>query len=171
MMVSEGKRFMARPSFAHPLRMRREHPRAWTWMVTMLMAGLSLVIGLGVSIYDGVLNPLVEPAILFVLLGLIAFYIPGLLMAAAAIGLRRGWLRMVKLGALAALAQGFMALVATFGHPIIGYFSVLVLIEGLLWTAADFYVAWGLWRALPWVLADAEAKPGFELEAIEAEAV
>lgn len=170
-MLSEGKPFMARPSFAHPLRMRREHPRAWTWMVTMLMAGLSLVIGLGVSIYDGVLSPLFEPTILFVLLGLIAFYIPGLLMAAAAIGLRRGWLRIVKLGALAALAQGFMALVAAFGHPTVGYFSVLVLIKGLLWTAADFYVAWRLWRALPWVAADAEATRGFEMDVAEAEVV
>lgn len=162
---------MARPGFAHPLRIRREHPRQWTWLVTMLMAGLSVVIGLGVSIYDGVLSPLFEPTILFVLLGVIAFYIPGLLMAAAAIGLRRGWLRVVKLGALAALVQGLMAIVAIFGQSTFSYFSVIATIEGILWTAADFYVAWRLWRALPWVAVDAEAKPGFEMKAIEAETV
>lgn len=156
-------------SLASLLRMRREHPRGWTWSVTMLMAGLSLVIGLGVSIYDGVLNPLFRPAVFFVLVGLFAFYIPGLLMAVAAVGLRRGWVRMVKLGAMGALAQGFMAGAVSFGQFTVTEFSVLALVEGLLWTAGDFYVAGRLWKALPWVAADAEAKPGFELQVAEAD--
>ena len=151
------------------VRMRREHPRGWTWSVTMLMAGLSLVIGLGVSVYDGVLNPLFLPAVFFVLVGLFAFYIPGLLMAAAAIGLRRGWVRMVKIGAIGAMAQGFMAGVATFGQFTVTEFSVLALVEGLLWTAGDFYVAGRLWKSLPWVAADAEANSGFELQVAEAD--
>lgn len=144
--------------------MRRQHPRGWTCMVTVLMAGLSLVLGLGVSIYDGVMNPLVEPAIIFVALGVVAFYIPGLMMAGAAVGLRRGWATAVKLGIAAALAQGLMALVAAVGHGAVGYFSVIIMIEGLFWVAADLYVAWRLWLALPWVESDAEARPGFAVE-------
>ena len=150
-------------SSLHPEKLaqfRREHPRAWTWMVAMAMAGLSLVLGLGVSIYDGVMNPRVAP-IFFVLLGLFAFYIPGLLMAVAAVGLRRGWVMAVRLGMAAALVQAVMAFGAAVGHGAVTYFSVLVLLEGFCWVAGDIYVAWRLWLALPWVVSDAEARPGF----------
>lgn len=151
------------------LAFRRQHPRDWTFGWAMIMAGLSLVIGLGVTIYDGVLNDLERPRAFFIAAGMLGFYLPGLLLAGAAFGLRRGWRRLVLAGAVAAMAQGAMALIITVGHFKVTPFSPIWFVEGLLWTAADVYVAWRLWRALPWVSAD--AKGGFEVEVMEAEAV
>ena len=148
---------------------RRDHPRGWTFACTVLLAGLSLLIGLGVTVYDGVMNPLPRPRAFFILVGLFAFYAPGLLMAAAAVGLRRGWTRLVWLGALAALAQGAMAAVATFGQFAFTPFMMRPMVEFLLWSAADFYVAWRLWQSIPWVAADAVARVGFEVDMAEAE--
>ena len=148
---------------------RREHPRGWAFGWAMTMAGLSMVIGLGVTVYDGALNPLPRPRAFFIVVGLVAFYVPGMLMGLAAVGLRRGWAGLVRAGSLAALAQGAMALVPTFGHPAVGPFSPVLVIEGLLWTAADVYVALLLWRAAPWVVGDAAAKAGFEVGRVDAE--
>lgn len=153
------------------LNYRREHPRGWTVFATLLLGGMSLVIGLGVTIYDGILNPLTQPMLFFVAVGMLAFYIPGLLMGYAAWGVRNGRLTAVKLGIFAAVAQGLMAAVVTPGQFVVTSFSLVLLIEGILWTAADFYVAWLLWKSLPWVATDAESHHGFEVGAVEAEAV
>lgn len=157
------------PTLTQLTRMRREHPRGWTRMAAMLMAGLSLVIGLGVTIYDGGLGKYMQVKLFFIAVGLIGFNVPGLLMFAAAAGLNKGWVGVVRLGSLAAAAQGLMALVVTIGWFGVMEFEPLTMIQGLLWTAADFYVAWLLWRALPWVAADAQANRGFEVGAVEAQ--
>ena len=152
---------------------RREHPRGWTFLAAASMAGLSLVIGLATTIYDGAMNPLPRARLFFLAVGILAFYVPGLLMGYAALSLRRGRTTPVTLGVVAAVAQGVMAGVVTPGHALLLPFEPLTFVEGMLWTAADFYVAWRLWRSLPWVRADAEANRGFEVasaEAVEAEA-
>ena len=153
---------------------RRDHPRGWTFMAAALLGGLSLVIGLGTTVYDGVLNKQTQPMLFFLAVGLGAFYLPGLLVGYAALSLRGGRAWAVRLGALAAAAQGLMAGIVTPGQFYFTSFEPLPLIEGILWTAADFYVAVLLWRSLPWVRADAESHHGFEVgaaEAVEAEAV
>ena len=149
---------------------RRDHPRGWTFMAAALMGGLSLVIGLGTTVYDGLLNNATRPMLFFLAVGLGAFYVPGLLMGYAAFGLRRGRVRAVQLGIVAAVAQGVMAGVVTPGQFWFTQFELVPLAEGILWTAADFYVAALLWRSLPWVRADAEAHHGFAVEVVEAEA-
>ena len=146
---------------------RRDHPRGWAFMAAALMGGLSLVIGLGTTIYDGALNKSTRPMLFFLAVGLGAFYLPGLLMGYAAFCLRRGRAVPVLLGSVAAAAQGVMAGVVTPGQFYFTSFELVPLVEGILWTAADFYVAWLLWRSLPWVRADAAAHHGFAVESAE----
>src|SRR5690606_18978416 len=148
----------------------REHPRAWTWHATMVMAGLSLVVGLGTVFYDGLLNPQFRAMVFFVTIGVAALYVPGVVLGVAAIGVRRGWLRWVRAGVAAAIVQGVLALGAVAGHLWLGPVSLLLVLGGLFWATGDFYVAWRLKRSLPWVAADAEGKRGFAIEVAEAEA-
>ena len=110
---------------------RRDHPRGWAFMAAALMGGLSLVIGLGTTIYDGALNKSTRPMLFFLAVGLGAFYLPGLLMGYAAFCLRRGRAVPVLLGSVAAAAQGVMAGVVTPGQFYFTSFELVPLVEGI----------------------------------------
>ena len=127
---------------------KREHPRGWTLMAAALLAGLSLLIGLGATVYDGLMNPLPRARIFFVIVGVFAFYLPGLLVGYAAFGLRRGRVSAVRAGAFAALGQGLLAAVVTPAQLLVLPLSVPLLVQGAIWTAFDLYVAWLLWRGV-----------------------
>ena len=153
----------AHPTPSGPWHWLVTHPRGRVFMFALVMAGLSIIIGVGTTVFDGILNPQRRPMLFFLAVGLIAFYVPGVLMALAATGLRRGWARLVQLGSAAALAQGCMAAFATVGQFHVTAFTLSAMVGGVLWTTADFALAWLLWRSVPWVRSDVAQHHGFEL--------
>ena len=149
---------------AFPALSRRIDPITKARVGCGLMAGVSIAVGLGIIVVDGLLNPHARFRPFWIALGGVAFYGPGACLALAWWGLRagRGWA--VQIGLVAAVLQATLAAGATvyfagFARP----WSVLPMVEGMLWTAADVLVALQLRRALPWVRADVAERHGFEV--------
>ena len=144
---------------------RRIDPITKATTTAVLLALISLGVGLYVILAGGVFNPLRQFRLFWVVLGGVAFYGPGVCFGLAVWGMRTGRRWPVVTGAVAAVLQGLLAVAATvffaaFARP----FSVLPVLEGVLWSAAAFILASQLWRALPWLRADAEHRRGFAVE-------
>jgi hypothetical protein len=146
--------------------MSRGRRRQASIVEPLVLGGLSLLLGT-TTIVVGLLFPRYPQFQPYVIgSGLVLFYLPGLALVGAAWGVwkRQAW--PVRLGIVAA---GWQVLAATtvgvwfafWANP----FSIVPVLEAVLWTLAASLVAWRLWRSLPWLATDVNGRRGFAVEA------
>jgi hypothetical protein len=128
-----------------------------------VVAALSLVVGLGIVVIDGFLNPVLRHAIFYGGMGVVVFYGPGVLIAAGWWGLQRGQVRAIRAGQIGAAWQGVMAFAAIGVFVWLG--DWLPVVAGVLWGILDFILVGQLGRAVPAAKAEASRRHGFLVEA------
>lgn len=142
--------------------------RAIWWLIPA--AGLSLILGAGAIIWDGVLFANPQTKWLAIAVGALLLYTPGLCFAGAILGLIRGWPFFVKAGIAAGILQGVAAL---FGFVSMWYtrnWAVTSVMAIVLWSTMDFVAAWRLWNARRWAGLSVQGRHGFDV-AVDAETV
>ncbi len=130
----------------------------------MCMAIISISVGLGVMIYDGLITSLPQFRAFWLVLGGVAFYLPGVAYLLSWWGLGRGRYMAALAGLPMAAVQAALALFAAVGHAAGGLpFVWTVFAGGFLWAVVCVVLVFQIRRALPWVAADAETHHGFEI--------
>lgn len=129
---------------------------------------LSLLLGAGAIIWDGVLFANSHTQWLAIAVGALFLYVPGLCFAGAIFGMVRGHATLVRLGEIAAWIQGVLALGGFVSMHYTSNWAITSVIAIILWATMDFGCVWRLRQAVPWAKVGTAGHHGFDVERAQA---
>jgi hypothetical protein len=149
---------MPRPAQDDPQR-----PLALATRSTRLLGIVSSAFGVVIVIPFGYFNKFHTYRPHFIALGLIVWFIPGVLFLTCSFMLQQKRRR----GAVGAMAIGFVqeifALLLLVGSIVLPPVSAIPILLCVLWAAALVQLLWQLYRSLPLLVGDVERRHGFEI--------
>ena len=135
--------------------------KAVWWLIPL--SALSLLLGTGAIIWDGVIMANPQTRWLAIAVGAVGFYLPGLCFAGAIYGLFRGHLRLVQIGIVVAIVQGLGTFLGFGSMYLTKMYSITSTLAILLWATMAFGAAIRLWQARRWANVSVAGHRGFDV--------
>ena len=136
--------------------------KAFWW--TLPAAFLSVVVGAGAIIWDGVLFANGHTQWLAIAVGGSLLYLPGMCFAGAIWGMVRGHGWAVRIGEIAGWFQGVAALGGFVSMHYTNNWTITSVLAIILWSTMDFGAAWRLRQAVPWARLETSGHHGFDVD-------